>query len=82
MLPKDFTEANFTFNKPSSMTDEECASLRVYRGNTSDGVPVIISKWQPSKEDIDAINNGEGIFVYITGTGMPPISLTTENPFV
>jgi hypothetical protein len=81
MLPVNFSEANFTFTKPSSMTDEECGDLRVHKGNYSDGTPVIISKWQPSKEDIEAINRGEGVYLSIVGTGMPPVSLFTENPF-
>ncbi len=82
MLPTDFPEANFTFTKPESMTDEECSDLRVFKGSYHDGTPVIISKWQPSKEDIEAINRGEGIFLLITGLGMPPVSIFTENPFV
>jgi len=81
MLPIDFKEANFTFTKPAGWTDEQCSDLRVWRGAYSDGTPGIISKWQPSKEDIEAINRGEGIYLSITGTGMPPISLFTEYPF-
>ncbi|HXS55739.1 MAG TPA: hypothetical protein VN726_06420 [Hanamia sp.] len=81
MLPKDFKEANFTFTKPQSMTDEQCDSLRVFKGKYPDGVPCIISKWQPNKEDIEAINNGEAIYLSIVGEGMPPVILFTENPF-
>lgn len=82
MMPIDFKEANFTFIKPSNMTDEECGDLRVFKGKyEQDGTPVIISKWQPSKEDIEAINRGEGIYLSIVGHGMPPVSLFTENPF-
>lgn len=81
MLPTNFPEANFTFTKPNGWTDEQCGDLRVFRGKDSEGVPCIISKWQPSKEDIEAINRGEGIYLSIVSTGMPPVSLFTENPF-
>jgi len=81
MLPKDFQEANFTYHKPADMTDEQCSSLSVFIGKDGDGFPCIISKWQPNKEDIEAINNGDGIWLCITGTGMPPVSLFTDNPF-
>jgi hypothetical protein len=87
MLQKDFEQANFTFTKPTDMTDEQCGSLRVYRGyyndpgGPMDKVPCIISCWAPSKEDIEAINNGKPIWLSIIGTGMPPVSLYTENPF-
>ena len=56
--------------------------MHVWRGQYSDGSQGIISKWQPSKEDIEAINRGEGIFLSITGPGMPPVSIFTENPFI
>lgn len=82
MLPIEFPEKNFTFQKPASMTDKECSSLDVWRGETEDGVPAIISKWQPSREDLDALNRGEGLYLQILGTGMPPVSLYTENPFI
>jgi hypothetical protein len=82
MLPVHFDESNKIFNKPECMTDEECSSLSVWQGHTTDGLPVIISKWQPSKEDIEAINNGRAIYLSITGIGMPPVSLFTENPFI
>lgn len=85
-MPVTFDQANFTFGKPPDMTDEQCSSLHVYKGEcpvNEQGtmMPVIISKWQPSKEDIEAINKGAAIFLSITGQGMPPVSLFTENPF-
>lgn len=87
MMPVTFDHANFTFGKPPSMTEEQCASLHVWKGTAPIDdrgtlMPCIISKWQPSKEDIEAINKGEGIWLSITGSGMPPVSLFTENPFV
>ncbi len=81
MLPVEFPEKNFTYIKPNSMTDEECGSLDVWRGD-SQGTPIIISKWMPNKEDIEAINAGSGIWVSVVGQRMPPISLYTEIPFL
>lgn len=81
MLPTDFPQANFTFTKPQGFTDEECSDLRVFKGTDPTNVPVIISAWQPSKEDIEAINAGKPIYLQIVGYGMPPVALYTENPF-
>lgn len=81
MLPHNFDESNFTFTKPKGWTDEQCSDLPVFRGKYEDGTPVIISYWKPNKEDLDAMNNGEGIYLSIVGEGMPPVSLFTENPF-
>jgi hypothetical protein len=82
MLPTSFPEQNFAFNRPTDMTDEECSSLPVWRGEDANGLPVIISKWMPSEEDIEAINRGESIYLQIVGNGMPPVCLFTENPFI
>lgn len=83
MMPSvDFPEANFTFSKPPSMTDEECGSLQVWKGKDESGYPVIISKWSLSAEDMEEIKNTGSVYLIITGTGMPPVSLRVETPFV
>lgn len=79
MRPIDFPEANMTFNKPVSMDDSECLPLRVYAGTDGNGNPFINSVWQPSKEDIEAINAGRPVVLTILGTGMPPVSLFTYD---
>lgn len=83
MIPAvEFPESNFTFSKPSSMTDEQCAPLHVWKGKDDGGTPVIISCWQLSKEDLEEIQKNGKIYLTICGTGMPPVSLQTETPFV
>ena len=81
MLPKHFKEANFTFEKPKSMTDEQCMDLSVFKGADTSGQPVIVSCWQFSKEDLEEIQKTGLIYLQISGHGMPPVSLYTENPF-
>lgn len=76
MTPVSFPQKNFTFTKPANMTDEECSSLEVYRG---DGL--IISKWIPSEEDLKNLNEGAAMWLTIAGTGMPPVCLQTTIPF-
>lgn len=87
MLPVDFPQRNFVYTKPKDWTDEQCSDLPVWKGdapiddkgNTS---PTIISCWKLSKEDIEEIQRTGVVFLSISGTGMPPVSLFTENPFV
>lgn len=81
MLPVEFKEMNFTFSKPSSMTDEECAPLHVWKGNDDAGYPVIISCWQLCKEDLEEIAKTGRMYLIIHGQGMPPVSLHVETPF-
>lgn len=83
MMPSvDFPEANFTFGKPSDMTDEQCLPLQVWKGKDDGGFPVIISKWSLSAEDLEEIQKTGAVYLIITGTGMPPVSLHVETPFV
>ncbi len=83
MMPAvDFPEANFTFSKPSDMTDEQCMPLQVWRGLDANGYPLIISKWTLSAEDLAEIQKTGSIYLIITGTGMPPVSLSVETPFI
>lgn len=87
MLPTDFPEANTTLSKPADSTDEQCTGLRAWSGEVvvdENGTkwPCIISKWQPSKEDIDTINAGGAIWLQVYGRGMSPVLLSTDYPFV
>lgn len=85
-MPITFPEQNFTFKKPSGMTDEQCSDLSVWKGEvpfdeSGQIFPAIISCWKLSKEDLDEIQKTGVVWLSITGHGMPPVSLFTENPF-
>jgi hypothetical protein len=82
MLPVDFPERNKVFTKPDGMTDEECSDLPVWKGKSTDGIPLIISKWKLSKEDIEEINRTGELWLKIVGDTQPPVELTTEYPFI
>lgn len=83
MIPAvDFPEANFTFSKPADMTDEQCHPLQVWKGKDGSGFPIIVSKWILNKEELEEIIKTGSMYLIITGTGMPPVSLHVETPFV
>lgn len=82
MTPEKFEQANKVFSKPEGWTEDQCGDLPVWAGSDQSGHPCIISKWVPSKEELAALNAGEGIYLMIAGTGMPPVSLFTGSPFV
>ena len=68
------------------MTDDQCMDLPVWKGqvpldDSSQTFPAIISCWRLSKEDLDEINRTGVVWLSITGHGMPPVSIFTENPF-
>lgn len=86
MMPVTFPEQNKIFSKPQDMTDEQCSDLPVWYGGVDiddrgTKVPAIISCWRSSKEDLEEIQKTGQIWLSITGHGMPPVALFTENPF-
>jgi len=83
MMPAiEFKEANFTFGKPADMTDEQCYALQVFKGIDTEGMPVIISKWILNQDELKMIQETGCMYLRITGSGMPPVSLEVENPFI
>lgn len=79
MRPIDFPEANITFNKPTTMYDAECLPIQAYSGVDEKGMPYINTVWMPSREDIQAINEGRPIVVSVCGDTLPPMSLFTVD---
>jgi hypothetical protein len=87
MLAINFPEKNLVYSKPQGWTDEQYSDLDVWKGDVAIDdkgavATTIISCWQPSKEDIDAIVAGKPIWLFITSEVQPPVSLSTEYPFV
>lgn len=77
MLPVDFEGTNLQLNKPESMTDEQCMSIRAYHGYTDDGRLMFLTAWKPNKEDIEAMQRGEPIYIRYISNYFPPTSVFT-----
>lgn len=76
MKPADFPQANRTFTKPASMTDEECAPLRVH-----DTGEALISCWRLTwRERLGVLFRGR-VWLWIMGQGHPPVVVEAESPF-
>lgn len=74
-----FQESNITFEKPTTMDDSECLPISAFIGVDKNGHPHINTVWQPSKEDIEAINAGRPIVVCVLGSALPPMALFTYD---
>lgn len=73
MEPVPFKESNFTLRAPEG--EDDCDDLPCF----TDG-QCFISKWQPTKEEVDRLVNGEGIWIVVWGNLHPMISVTAEKP--
>lgn len=71
-----FPQQTTVFGKPQGWKDEDCYGLPVtqtyYENSEGKPVPCLISCWE---------KDGQKVYLSITGTGMPPISISTESPF-
>ncbi len=71
MKPIDFPEANKTLQKPRSMTDTECAPLRIYCDEKQ-----CVSLWKPSlRERISILLFGKIWLSILSGKTQPPVSI-------
>lgn len=78
MRPIDFPEANTFFEKPKSMTDEECLPVSAFVKKDEQGkVEYINVVYMPSKEDIEAILAGRPIVCSFMQSFLPPHALFT-----
>src|SRR5689334_15575523 len=84
----DFPQANFTFGKPQSMTNDQCGALRVRVGVVSlprmDGTDAVddfivnTSAWKPDEDDLKRLNDGGLIYLDIFGHQHPVVSVSTQ----
>lgn len=45
----------------------------------ADGTPVMASAWEPTPAELAALNAGQPIYLWIWGTGHPPVMLTVGD---
>jgi hypothetical protein len=84
MFPSSFDESNGYLGKPPDMTDEQCESLSVWRGNANvvDGgaTPTVVSCWKLTKEELGEVNRTGRVWLWVVGVTMPPVILTAHKP--
>lgn len=91
MLNTQF-EGAMEVEKPPNMTDEQCSSawampldepIELLAGPNGETETVMARRWlmhyQPSKEDLEALNAGRGLWLSISGTQLSPHFLFTMN---
>lgn len=80
-----YFEGSKLIGKPENVRDEDCFSLYAQpidiKQTGEDGQilngRMWVEHWMPSKEDIEAINAGRGIWIQIHSIGLPPIAVFT-----
>lgn len=81
-FPSAFAESNAVLDRPPGMTDEQCGPLNVCRAVDPDGVPIVVSCWKFSREELDEVNRTGRVWLLIWGRTMPPAAIAGCNPII
>lgn len=81
MYPSGFDESNAILNPPAGMTADEVAALSIFTGQSADGLPVVITCWKPTLEELLEISETGRVWLTVLGETMPPVALDGFSPF-
>lgn len=76
MNPARFGQSNLVMLKPKGLSEAECSDIHAFR----DGKQVITC-WRPTPEEQVKIAQGQCVWLYVLGDGMPPVFLSADDPF-
>jgi hypothetical protein len=79
--PANFKESNDTLSKPANMTHEECEPLCICRTCQPDGLPIVVSCWKVTAEELAEITKTGRIWLIVCGASMPPVQVSGLKPF-
>lgn len=81
MVPTSFPESTHCLSRPIGMTEDQCEPLSVANAVVPDGSQVVISCWKLTTDELREFMQTGRVWLVVVGQTMPPVSLTTINPF-
>jgi hypothetical protein len=81
MEPCSFEGENTILARPEDMTAEQCDPLSVLRTKDTQGLPLVISCWKPTREEMREIQRTGRVWLSVVGETMPPAVLLGRRPF-
>lgn len=78
MVPTSFAESNGTLDPPRGMEDC-CDPLAVAYGKLNE-MPVVVSCWKLTKEELEEINRTGRVWLVVVGETQPPVALQVKKP--
>lgn len=76
-----FDEDNMVLNPPDGVPLEICNVLPVCATQSTNGLPLLISCWKLTREELDEVNRTGRIWLEVMGSAMPPVWITGSKPF-
>lgn len=80
MIPGRIAGATNDLAKPKNWDDSKghCSTLPIRRVEF-DGVPAMISAWQPTPDELQRLLAGESVHLIIWGVAHPPVAITVGD---
>lgn len=75
-MPESFDGVNIVVGIPNA-TEDQYDEAPAYFGNDDKGNPFFLLKFKPSKEDLEAFARGDGFYVKVLGSILPPLAVLT-----
>jgi hypothetical protein len=81
MEPIKFAQANYNWGAPKGL-EKEVGGMPAWKGlEQGTGLPVSISLWEVTDEDLERIKRDRRIYLRVYGEGHPVVSLSTSYPW-
>lgn len=70
---------NGVLGAPAGWKQDElpCSAVPITRTKW-DGLPAVLTFWEPTAEELAALRAGGKVVLWVVGTTMPPVALTVE----
>ena len=81
MNPTQHISNNGVLGAPPDWQPEHgyCQALPVTRAQTAEGLPVVVSFWRPSAEDLAQLAAGGLVALHVFGGAMPPVWVEVQG---
>lgn len=79
MRPTQHPSNNAVLAAPPGIGIEQCVPLAITRAQYPDGMPVVISYWQPSQSEREAIAAGALVAFQCWGNTHPPVFIGVDG---
>lgn len=79
-IPSSFAESNCVLGPPEGATEQQIASLSVFRGTLKDTTPIVVSCWKVTQAELEEINRTGRLWLLVIGHTMPPAIVSGTKP--
>ena len=78
MIPARVDGATRWLGAPADWKPEEngeCSHLAIRDDRLDGGMPVMVSSWEPTPDELQRLNEGKPVYLQICGTVHPPVAV-------